>query len=351
MSNRVRLNLRVPSDSLEAFNVAVEEEFGQRVPYAPVELERELKTWADSGSLSRLHNNITTLGGVLDSGHRKKKSQKPPRGETEIVQYYVSESVRTEFMEAATNDDRAPGTIVGDLMYRYAATGDVASREADRLSELVDVAADRTAEESVSGAEKIANELNQPEFSMSELEEAIKVSYSSVSYAKERYLSGVLDELGSTWHPENRELFISCDADCVPDERDPRSKPYVLMSDSDKQAAIKRELEEQDTAGTMTETLSITEAINTLHGRPQRTTARQLCEKIASSDGYHIVEPEQGNGYDEPRLAVSPDSGTRRTHTTSSSTETEVDTASVDTEFEQLEQAQPAVKTDGGEIQ
>jgi hypothetical protein len=121
------------------------------------------------------------------------------------------------------------------------------------------------------------------------------------------------------------------------------------MSDSDKQEAIKRELEEQDTAGTMTETLSITEVINVLQGRPQRTTARQLCEEIASGDDYHVKEKD---GWDEPKLAVSPDSVTARsTTTTDSRTETEVDTASVDSEFEQLEQAQPAVKTDGGEIQ
>lgn len=285
-----------------------------------------MRAFADVGSLKRLHDNITALSRSLASDGSEKNGLEAPRGETKICQYHVAPSIKSAFMEAAARDDRGAGVVLGDVMYRYATDGDPAARQADRVARLLDVQRDAETE---NPAKKIASHLGE-QFLLSDVETAAKeAGYNSVSYALERYLSSVLTECGVTWHPNNSELFVPISSDVVPSERDPRSMPWQLMDDSDKEQAILRELREESISSSSQTraNLDVSEMRAVLDDRPHPDTVIQLARQLASdTDDVDVVEKAE---WDHPRLAA-PDLA-----------------QSASVELDRLSQATPTA-TDGG---
>jgi hypothetical protein len=327
VTDSVRVGLRVPRESLSAFETAVGERFGKRRHHAATECAREMQTFADNGPAKRLHDNITALSSSLASKGSEKNGLDAPRGETTICQYYVAPSVKSAFMKAASRDDRGAGEVLGDLMFRYATDGGPAARQADRVGRLLDVQRDA---ETDNPARQIASHLGD-QFVLADVETAAEeAGYNSVDYAISTYLSDVLTECGATWHPNNPELFVPVSSDVVPSDRDPRSMPWRLMSDTDKEQAILRELREESIAASSQTrpNLDVSEMRAVLGDRPQPETVVQLARQLASeTDNAEIVEKPE---WEHPRLAGRDLA------------------ASADDELEKLSQARPAA-TDGGQ--
>lgn len=306
MIDRVRLSLRVPEKCVDEFVTAVIERYGCTSPYAGVELEREMELYSDRGPLKSLHNQITTLSSRFDAPPHQKKNLDAPAGETQICQFRVSKPTRAAFMDAVNHDDRAPGHVVGALMHRYATAGGVAARERDRIGRTLDVIHDNADTGEQSPAEKIADNLG-PQPMMRDIDAAIKeAGYESVAYAKESYLSDVLEVAGLTWHPDVQGLFTPVDNELVPATRDPRTKPYVLMNEADKKAAIVTELRERlakHGPQTSWPALSPEMIISVLQGRPQPHKAHSLAQEIADDrDGWAMSDGTKNQEWDTKRL-------------------------------------------------
>lgn len=301
MSNRVRLGLRVPGESLREFKTDISERYGTVRPVAGVLLNRELQWFANIGSIKRLHDTITALSRSLASEGSKKKGRDNPRGDSQLCQFYVSTDTRAAFMSAADSDDRGPGEIVGDLMHLHCTDGSIESREADRVARLVDVQRDT---ETDSPAAEIADHLGD-QFVLADVKTAAKqAGYNSVSYALDRYLSDVLAVCGATWHPHNPELFVPITNDVVPSDRDPRAMPWRLMDDTDKRQALLRELREisLESSETTQPNLDVSAMRDVLDNRPQPDTVVRLARQLASdTDGVVVVKQPD---WQHPRLVA-----------------------------------------------
>lgn len=305
MTDRVRLSLRVPSESLAAYYSAVFDKFGCSSPYLGTELEREMQQWCGIGDVQRLHDNITTLSDRSEHSASKKKTSDAPRGETDMCQYHVSEQTRAEFMATANRDDRSPGTVIGDLMNRYATDGSCINREANRVAQVIDVFTDC---DGADGAHKIADRLGT-QFLMEDVESAIlDAGYETVSYAKQRYLDDVLSITATTWHPNNPELFVPTSSDVIPKSRDKRTMPNVLMSDADKREAIVTELRERvrdNTSDVTTASLKVPEILTVLNADIEPQTAANLLRSVA--DSRETIGIQTDAKHDWPRLVDKSD--------------------------------------------
>jgi hypothetical protein len=352
VTEQVRLSLRVPVSCVDEYESAIVDRFGVLHPYAGTELESELREFSERGSVGRLHDNITALLSRFENNRCKKKTRDAGGGETTVVQYRLTSGTRGSFMETAKQDDRNPGAIVGDLMSRYATDGDWASRESERVARVIDQLRDRSADGDDSPARKIAEQLDEP-FRMDDVDDAIlDAGYTSVRYAREQYLADVLDITGTTWHPNNPDVFISVSAATVPDagDRDPRSKPYVLMSEPDKRAAILTECRDvaADCGAKQSPSVTVSEMRSALHERPQPQTVLELADEIADArDGWSVKEK---SGWNHPRLR--PPIGWP-SDTDAETNEPERDADEIEqeatSELEMQAAAEPVGMTDGGD--
>jgi hypothetical protein len=158
------------------------------------------------------------------------------------------------------------------------------------------------------GAHKIADRLGTS-FTLDDVETAIlDAGYETVRYAKERYLSDVLSITACTWHPNNPELFVPTSSDVIPNSRDKRTMPAVLMSDADKREAIVTELRERmrnTTSDARTASLKVPEILTVLNADMNQQTAANLMREIA--DDRETIGIKTDEKYDWPRLVDNSD--------------------------------------------
>ena len=283
--NVERLNVRVPPAVKDSFEAAVAEKYGSAVGFARYELVRELRLRLDVGIEAEVNSAIGDLADVYGQTDREKKFLNTPDGRGSVVAYRVPTSIRKGLHRLANDADRGIGEYVASVMQRYAKGEGVDERNLNNLDR-IKAATDYKFDDGLSAKERrtkaIADRLGT-EFSIDEFGEAIDATAEPISdtrYTREEYLPRVLDETGCTWHPSSSELFIDADDVDADERRDRRSKPYLLMDDADKRLALKMEAYSNATR------LTVSEAVSTLQGKPQRTTAKQLLRDIGDTDGF-----------------------------------------------------------------
>lgn len=310
VSERVPLDVRVSVVAKERFETALRDEYGAENSYGGFVLEQELRTVLDRGDIAAVRDAVESVADALDvEGCEKKSSERPSREETVVVRYRVSKDVRDEIMELIQPQDsdeygdyRSPGEFVESIMWRYAESGSRLSRVVEKLDDIHDAVEAEQETESMSTTEEIATQLgdqfNRGDF----LEAASAAGVGTEKYALSEYLPKVLDEMDAYAHPDQGgELFVPRDSDMVPDTPDPATLPYQAMDDADKRLALKTEaIRKVGEAESSHYKFTVSEAIDTLHGRPRPSTVRPLLRDIAN-------EGENGLIFDDdiPGLTVS----------------------------------------------
>jgi len=292
----MRVDVRVKA----AYERAIRETFGVIRPYAGIELERELAALVGDGRLAELFDAVHRLSDALGETTREKKTQTPPRSESVMCRYRIRETVRADVMRLADERDVTyPRDLVERVMWSYAQGRSAVDKAVDRMGRIRDKAetelgaSDSTTERR---ALTIVNALTDENrfgggdsFTLNQFDNAVDQDVQGISsgtYARERYLPRVLDEMDYTWHPKDAEVFVSEYQEFIPDERDPRAKPYVLMDREDKREAIRADA--LDTAAGKSDTrkakYSVGDGVSALDGRPNRQTVEQLLRVLASDD-------------------------------------------------------------------
>jgi len=249
-SDRVKLNLRVDTQTKRAFEDRVHEKYGQSTPYAGFELENELRYFLDEGPLAELESTIKTLHGDSYSATAKEKNLQHDRNKTTPVCYRISSSVRRKLLAVADDGFRSPGELVEQIMIRYATQGCTIQRLNADIESLGprDTTQSETSDDAVTRRKKeLAEYLFEDGlfmFDMADFRTACENvdSISSSDYIVKKYLPKVLDEMGFTWNSNDKTSFINKELADLEPHRDITKKPYIIMDDDDKKLAIKVEL-------------------------------------------------------------------------------------------------------------
>lgn len=298
---RVPLNNRIDVRIKAAYEREIVERHGLIRPYAGIELERELSALVGNGRLSELFDAVHRLSDALGETPREKKTQTPPRSESTMCRYRVRESVRNDVMALAQQRDVTyPRELVERVMWDYAQGRSAVDKAVDRMGRIRDKAeSELGATDSTTERRKleIVNELkDRPSWTLREFDEAVDQKASGISsgrYARERYLDDVLNELEYTWHPKAEGVFIPKTSDLIEPNRDPRSKPYVLMNREDKQDAVRvAAIEKASQTSIGSAKYSVAEGVRTLDGRPNNATVEQIMESLAKSNNRFIWKGE-----------------------------------------------------------
>lgn len=228
MTDRVQLNLRIPSVVKQRYERHLEKTMGSVAPWAGTELERELRAQFEM-------DNLTVGSGREISRYPPEKisSVGVPDGEKKKVQYRIHPDVKNRLKQhaAQSNYSSAGDYVARLLMVKISDTQpmneDNRSTAEKRTDEIIESLRETVAEELVS-------------FTLDDFREALDHTEASISgsdYAVENYLPRVLDELDKTWHPNKAELFVD-DVTVGPGPRDPGEMPYILMDDEDVRDAL-----------------------------------------------------------------------------------------------------------------
>lgn len=308
---RVRLNVYVDEDVKERYEREVFEKHRFKSPYCGTELERELRFRTDDCRLGELWDNVAGLADEFGKRPRKKNFSEPERGDTSLVQYNVSERIRAKASEYVEESQYGSlGEFIEHVMHEYTLGRSVEERLTEQTERILD-AAKTELDDDLSAVErrtkKVAGALEatgDDAFSLDEFEDALREAkgIDATAYTRKEYLPRVLDELGYTWTPEQSDLFV--DAETIDTEgRDPREKPYTLMSDADKRLAIKYELWALAEHGRGDqELIEIPDGRQLLDGRPPKTTVEDLYRDLAETPGFDYVtgasrtSPDAGDG-------------------------------------------------------
>ncbi|SEV94750.1 hypothetical protein [Natrinema salifodinae] len=300
MTERERLNLRVPPKAKEAFDNALIDKFGKKTPYGGVELERELRTVLDEGSLAELRETVEEVAEIFGKENREEKTRSLNGSGSALVQYRIAEDVRTRIMNLAENSDyRSAGRFVGDIMMTYALEDGVVGRLKDKL-ERVKKAAEREVDSTTGPKERRTNTIveelaGKSQFDLSDFDQAVDEEARGIGsgkHARKEYLPRVLNELGYTWSPTGEEIFVDPSAADIPDTRDPTTKPYHLMDEEDKHLALKFEAY-RNAVLLGRKIFTVSDGKETLDGKPARNTVSRFeipfCSEICAGAMPHTI--------------------------------------------------------------
>lgn len=292
----MRLDVRVKAE----YERAIREKFGVIRPYAGVELERECAALVGDGRLADLFDAVHRLSDALGETTREKKTQTPPRSESVMCRYRIRETVREDVMALADEADVTyPRDLVERVMWDYAQDRSAVDKAVDRMGRIRDKAetelgaSDSTTERRTLTIVNALTDENRfgggDSFTLEQFDGAVDQDVqgiSSGSYARQQYLPRVLNEMEYTWHPKNSQVFVSEFEKFVPDERDARTKPYVLMDRKDKREAIRRDAVETAAEKTSTRKTKyrVEDGVSALEGRPNHQTVEQLLRALANTD-------------------------------------------------------------------
>jgi hypothetical protein len=306
---RVRLNLRVSKSVKDAYESCITEKHGQKHPYAGTELERELRLRLDEGTIGELYSSIPRLADAFGKAPREKKNLSTPDDGTTVVGYRVSKSIRNAILSLTSKLNHTnPGAFVETVMNSYA-VGESADERLINLVDRIKNATEHEFNDELSAKERrtkaIADELGDS-FTVDDFGQAIEsgTKISNSNYTRNTYLSRVLDEKDCTWHPRKRGLFVPADDVPPEDRRDPRNKPYTLMSDGDKKTAIKYDVYQTE------QVYKVSDALSMLNNKPQPNTVKGLMREIGETDafGYRKGADRKKNDADDVlRLKVPPE--------------------------------------------
>lgn len=296
--NRPALNLRVNVRIKAAFEREIVERHGMLRPYAGTELERELASLVGDGRLADLTDAVHRLADALGETAVQKKTQTPSGGEATVVRYRIRESVREDLMQLAEQADVTyPRDLVERVMWDYAHGRSSVDKAVDRMRRIRD-RAESELDASDSTTERrtmtIANALSEDDtdfgagatFTLNEFDDVVDThvkGISSGSYARKQYLAPVLEEMGYTWHPD-APVFVSEDEPFVPDgDRDPRTKPYLLMDRDDKIGALREDAiaAAKDKSDTNRAKFTTSDGVATLEGKPAKKSVEHLLRELA----------------------------------------------------------------------
>lgn len=352
--DRPALNLRVNVRVKAAFEREITERHGMLRPYAGVELEKELASLVGDGRLANLTDAVHRLADALGETAVEKKTQTPTGGEATVARYRIRESVREDVMRLAEQTDVTyPRDLVERVMWDYAQGRSSVDKAVDRMGRIRD-RAESELDASDSTTERrtmtIVNALSDddydgtgagPTFTLKEFDDVVDnhvKGISSGSYARKQYLAAVLEEMGYTWHP-NAPIFVSKDEPFVPDdERDPRTKPYLLMDRDDKIAALREAAIQaaKDKSSTNRTKFTTSDGVSTLEGKPSKKTVEHLLRELAKdSDQFSWKDDLEG---------IRVDIKTSSTAAKPSANESPAESGSVS--MDQLSAATPANKTE-----
>lgn len=202
MSERVKVNHRVPSDVLEAYKNRIRTEKPQIEPYGGVILEIELKIQLSADGLGEFYDSLPTHSSSANS----KKNNPVPGGESKIVQFRIDPSVRAQLRQSTKNTPDNPGDILARVMWNYAQGNGFIDRVLAAVSnegsksEYDDLSAVERRKEQIKDwlRERFGDgdEINQP-FELDDFDRAAAeaADVTTKSYAREKYLRDVLDEM------------------------------------------------------------------------------------------------------------------------------------------------------------
>ena len=295
----MRIDVRVKA----AYERAIYEKYGLIRPYAGVDLERELAALVGDGRLSDLFDAVHRLSEALGETPRQKKTHMPSRSESVMCRFRIRDEVREKVMALAEERDVTyPRDLVERVMWDYAQDRSAVDKAVDRMGRIRDRAeSELGASDSTTERRKLelVNELSkQSQWTLTDFDRAVDEHVSGISsgqYARERYLRAVLDELAYTWHPDNEEVFLPDTTDFLPAQRDPRSKPYLLMDRADKLEAVRQDaIEAAERAPTKRAKYHVKTGVSMLGGRPNQQTVEYLLRDLASNDDRFRWDESEG---------------------------------------------------------
>lgn len=243
MTDRKKVNVRVPSQVKDAYESRIIDEHVQKRPYAGVILERELKIQFEIGGISALYDAFPTHSQNSDE---KENNSMPSSGESVLVQYRIDPSVRAELMTLSD-----PGSMVARIMWRYSLDDGfvdmmVRAVRNDEYGEYEQLSATERRKEQIKDwlldrfgdGEQITQQFGFDDFDTAAKEAA---DLQTRSHARENYLRDVAADLNISI---DKTGFTQTQADAVPTIPKPREVPFRLLNSDEKLKAVKREVKD-----------------------------------------------------------------------------------------------------------
>lgn len=279
MSERVKVNHRVPKDVLQAYKDRIRSEKPQIEPYGGVILEIELKIQLSTDGLGDFYDSLPTHSASADS----KKNNPMPSGESKVVQFRIDPSVRAQLRQSTKNTPDDPSDILARVMWSYA-QGDgfidrILSAVSDEDSQYDDMSAVERRKEQIKDwlrehfgdGKRIDQPFEVDDFDRAAAEAA---DVTTKSYAREKYLRDVLDEMqvqvtggGIFPSPEDAKTVIA-----------PRSTPLVILTEDNIVEGIIAEVLENPPVYT-------DDIIEMWDSALSQSRARDLMEKVGNLGG------------------------------------------------------------------
>lgn len=307
MSERVRLNVRVPEDIKNAYDDAILDKYGISNTYAGMELERELRISFDMGQESEMFDSLRSL---VDNPSEKNNSAPRSFAPGEVsVQYRVHPDVRAKLKQLSQEGAYSMGSIVAKAMYGYS----IDRGYQDRMLEYVqDLEEDDVQDDELSATERTERDIAEylkenhgkediemgwfVSFKIEDFDTAAKKAggVKTQEHARGKYLKDVLERL--ELNPMASGVFFPKESGA---KRDLRGLPYDAMDDSDMITALRAELLERGERAVLTtdkergkSRVPTVNPVDVLGKRPRELDS--ILEEVAEAAGFNYKPPGSG---------------------------------------------------------
>ena len=306
MSDRVRLDWRVPSSVWERFRHRVESEFGHLDGYLGREAESAMKSYADADGYAGVEDRVDRLvqaAGRTPGDPFKEKTSDLTNAETTRVTARVDEAVKDEFRAVAKKGDDTLGVTLGRALAEYLDGGRAArlERKLDRvLDDATAILEEMNPDEGEGGLTAVERRTitichRLPEqFTDEELTQEIADVAGSSKPTIEKYRERVVDRLGVEPHPNApKTVWVpeAYAADLAP-EGTPRvcRQPVELLDREERvrriQLAVGRRAAKRSTGRVRVNTADVRGDV--LDHEVSKSSVLDLMETAALTEGYRL---------------------------------------------------------------
>jgi len=310
MSDRVRIDWRVPAEEWSRFRSWVVDEHGSVEGYLGREAESAMQEFADTDGYAKVEERVNRLveaAGYTSGDSRKQKTRELEDDRTRVTAR-VESGVKDEFREVASDDDDPYGVMFARAISAYMDGGRPArlerklERVLDDAAALLSESSNESSEDTLSKVERrtisICNRLGE-EFSDDELTEAISEVAASGAHASEptlrKYRELVAERKGVEPHPDVPDkLWVTHEnaASWYPDTPEVCRRPPSHLSRSEKRERLQLELGEvAANRSQKAASVSVNEARRTYFNQcVSESTVRSLMDSVSQSAGWSLYE-------------------------------------------------------------
>jgi hypothetical protein len=306
MSDRVRIDWRVPAEEWSRFRSWVVDEYGSVEGYLGREAEAAMQEFADTDGYAKVEERVDRLveaAGYTSGGSRKQKTRELEDDRTRVTAR-VESGVKDEFREVARDDDDPYGVVFARAISAYMDGGRPArlerklERVLDDAAALLSESSNESSEETLSKVERrtisICNRLGE-EFHDDELTEAISDVAGESEPTLRKYRERVAERKGVEPHPNVPDkLWVTHETaeSFYPDTPEVCRRPPSHLSRSEKRERLQLELGEvAANRSQKAASVSVNEARRTYFNQcVSESTVRSLMDSVSQSAGWSLYE-------------------------------------------------------------